>query len=349
MDPFNAKLIAAATGSMVTALTMTPFDVVKTRLQTQAPVPREPLFPNPPPDTCCQPAGQPCVNTSNNGKTTRMNTSRSLSSLARPVTQELGVCVWHDGTMQRERVTGFFDAARHVWRAEGIRGLWKGAGTSLAIGMPSATAYMLTYDHLLRVTLPPLLPASIVPLFAGVIARSSITAIVSPLELLRTNLQSTPVSAANPHTLRSVTTSLSRLVTSQGVHSLWRGLVPSLWRDVPFSGIYWATYEGLKKRMMRRGHEGATLAFFCGATSGMTAALLTSPFDVLKTRRQAIVMSETAPRGLSTVAVMSNIIRTEGTSALFAGLAPRMAKIAPACGIMIACFEGIGKALARPE
>ncbi|TRM66161.1 mitochondrial carrier domain-containing protein [Schizophyllum amplum] len=343
MDPFNAKLIAAATGSMVTALTMTPFDVVKTRLQTQAPLPRPPLFPNPPADTCCQPAGAPCVN-----KSANKPFSRNMSSLARTTTEELGVCVWHDGRMQTERVTGFYDAARHVWRAEGVRGLWKGAGTSLLIGMPSATAYMLTYDHLLRIVLPPLLPASMVPLTAGIIARSSITSIVSPLELLRTNLQSTPISTANPHTLRSVTTSLRQLVGSQGVRSLWRGLVPTLWRDVPFSGIYWATYERLKAQLARTGQEGASVAFFCGATSGMTAALITSPFDVLKTRRQALVMSETASKRVSTAQVLSNIIRTEGPGALFAGLTPRMAKIAPACGIMIACFEGIGKALARP-
>ena len=32
-----------------------------------------------------------------------------------------------------ERVNGFFDAIRHVWRAEGIPGLWKGAGTTLYV------------------------------------------------------------------------------------------------------------------------------------------------------------------------------------------------------------------------
>jgi hypothetical protein len=32
-----------------------------------------------------------------------------------------------------ERVNGFLDAVRHVWRAEGSRGLWKGVGTSLYV------------------------------------------------------------------------------------------------------------------------------------------------------------------------------------------------------------------------
>jgi solute carrier family 25, member 39/40 len=41
------------------------------------------------------------------------------------------VCVWDHGVFRTERVNGFFDAVKHVWRAEGIPGLWKGAGTTL--------------------------------------------------------------------------------------------------------------------------------------------------------------------------------------------------------------------------
>jgi hypothetical protein len=39
------------------------------------------------------------------------------------------------------------------------------------------------------------------------------------------------------------------------------------------------------------------------------------------------------------MALLTRIVRTEGSSALFAGNIPRIAKIAPACGIMIACYE----------
>ncbi|KAF9270276.1 mitochondrial carrier [Marasmius fiardii PR-910] len=333
MHPFNAKLVAAASGSAMTALTMTPFDVVKTRLQTQRPA-TEPLFPRPPPNTCCRPGQLPCV--------------RNMSSYARTLAEEEVVCVWENGIFKTQRVNGFADAIRHVVRAEGIRGLWKGAGTTIVIGVPSSTSYMLTYDHLLNVILPPLLPSSLVPLTSGIVARTAISTIVSPLELIRTNLQSTPLSAENPHTLRSVLISIGGLARSQGWSSLWRGLGPTLWRDVPFSGIYWAGYESCKKTFARFRREGTWVAFVSGAVSGTSAALVTSPLDVIKTRRQALVMSSVNTHTTSSLQLIKQIIRTEGAPALFAGLTPRIAKIAPACGIMIACFEGIGKFLSKP-
>ncbi|KIK94912.1 hypothetical protein PAXRUDRAFT_827523 [Paxillus rubicundulus Ve08.2h10] len=316
----------------MTALTMTPFDVVKTRLQTQ---PKKPLLSHPPPNKCCQPSSMPCV--------------RNMSSFARPFTAEEVVCVYDHGVLRKERVNGFLDAVRHVVRAEGIRGLWKGAGTSLLIGVPSSTVYMLTYDHLLRNVLPPLVPApTLLPLFAGITARTCLTSLLSPLELVRTNLQSTPKSPDQPHTLPSVLRSIRTVVREQGIVFLWRGLGPTLWRDVPFSGIYWAGYEAWKRHFESLGKSGVYVSFASGAISGTTASLLTSPFDVLKTRRQALLMQGAMPsRTTATIPLCLRIVQTEGISALYAGMLPRTAKIAPACGIMIACFEGVGKFLAK--
>lgn len=115
-------------------LLVTPFDVVKTRLQTQ-PVRRSPLFPHPPPNVCCQPANIPCVR--------RMSTAALPRSLEGDV-----VCVWEHGMFRTERVTGFLDAVRHVWRVEGISGLWKGAGTSLCVVISAPSFSSVTIDIL---------------------------------------------------------------------------------------------------------------------------------------------------------------------------------------------------------
>ena len=145
MEPFQAKLAAAATGSTLTALTsfvlclvsnkhilnsyqcstVTPFDVVKTRLQTQPPRTQGVPHVNAHPSVCCQPTSVPCVR-----DVPPAVRARAMSTFAHTVPQEL-VCIWDRGVFRTERVNGFYDAVRHVWRAEGIRGLWKGTGTTL--------------------------------------------------------------------------------------------------------------------------------------------------------------------------------------------------------------------------
>lgn len=203
------------------------------------------------------------------------------------------------------------------------------------IAVPSQTAYMLTYDALLNNVLP---HSSCTPLVAGMLARATVSSITSPLELLRTRLQSTPASPLNPHTLKSTLIGIQSMVQTSGIRSLWLGLSSTLWRDVPFSGIYWIGYENGRAALRRRGYEGPAAAFASGATSGTVAALFTSPFDVLKTRKQAYLQTKSSG-SMSTLAVSIRVVRAEGYQALFAGLTPRLAKIAPACGIMISCYE----------
>lgn len=62
----------------------------------------------------------------------------------------------------------------------------------------------------------------------------------------------------------------------EGIRLLWRGLGPTLWRDVPFSAVYWLGYEVIKQRI-KQFDQRSTLsmanefqyAFIAGATSGM--------------------------------------------------------------------------------
>jgi len=57
-------------------------------------------------------------------------------------------------------------------------------------------------------------------------------------------------------------------------------------------------------------------------------------------------MQDTA-RGTGTMAIVKEILRNEGWRALFAGVQPRIAKIAPACGIMIASYESVARLVSR--
>ena len=137
-----------------------------------------------------------------------------------------------------------------------------------------------------------------------------------------------------------------------GPRLLFRGLVPSLWKDVPFSAIYWLGYERAKDNLRTwmgidsiEPHELRTtfrISFMSGACSGALAATLTTPFDVIKTRQQAFIFNRHAAVP-STLITGQQILSEAGPRGLFAGLGPRLAKVSPACAIMIGSYEA-GKA-----
>ena len=83
----------------------------------------------------------------------------------------------------------------------------------------------------------------------------------------------------NAGLFRGVSQGIVAMVRSEGVLSLWRGLAPTLWRDVPFSAIYWMGYENIKKRLVAWDSvrqdpvlNEFEVAFASGAISGMVSA-----------------------------------------------------------------------------
>jgi solute carrier family 25 protein 39/40 len=112
---------------------------------------------------------------------------------------------------------------------------------------------------------------------------------------------------------------------------IFRGLIPTLLRDVPFSGIYWVSYESIKTQLLRLDPTSKninTSTFLSGALSGILAAGLTTPFDVIKTRIQ---ISEGKV----------NLREVVGRGRLFSGIGPRVARVAPACAVMIWAYEAV--------
>eukprot|EP00069_Balaena_mysticetus_P008418 bmy_19659T0 len=140
---------------------------------------------------------------------------------------------------------------------------------------------------------------------------------------------------------------VSKKVSEDGWISLWRGWAPTVLRDVPFSAMYWYNYEVLKKWLCAKSglcEPTFMINFTSGALSGSFAAVVTLPFDVVKTQKQTqlwIYESRkiSMPLQMSTWAIMKNIVAKNGFSGLFTGLIPRLIKIAPACAVMISTYE----------
>eukprot|EP00158_Paraphelidium_tribonemae_P002138 Partr_v1_DN25144_c0_g1_i1_m76838 putative Solute carrier family 25 member len=166
------------------------------------------------------------------------------------------------------------------------RSMWKGLTPTVALMIPSSSLYIILYESTRDFLVTPstsslasdnLLTGSAV---AGLFARSLTVAITSPLELLRTRSQQTGNESTST---RAIIQSLSSMVRQRGLRYLWTGLVPTIWRDVPFSAVYWSGYEFGVREMDRIIESGGGIlkyhwqsAFIAGGISGMFASLLTA-------------------------------------------------------------------------
>ncbi len=226
-----------------------------------------------------------------------------------------------------------------IVRAEGVSSLWSGLPPTLVMSVPMVVLYFSTYEEVKRLfNYDPIKnPNPMLPILSGAIARFLAVSFVSPIEMIRTKMQSEKLKYSE------ITQAVKFSINNHGVKSLYRGLVPTLWRDVPFSMIYWFSYESSKTFFMKHRNQSkidTSIAFFCGFMSGALSATITCPLDVVKTFRQ-IQLGEldTSKRPRKTFDIIMDISKKKGAGGLYAGLVPRVVKVSTSCGIMISCFE----------
>jgi len=288
---------------------------------------------------------------------------------------------------ERRTINSTFDGLKKIARNEGLWTLWRGLSPTLVMAVPANIIYFTGYDWLRYNPISPIRAISndrYNPLISGSFARILAALAVSPIEMFRTRMQS--ASSGTTGVFRETMMGMHKMTQTQGYTSLWRGLTLTMWRDVPFSALYWWSYEGLRNTI-RNTRGGGTSnfiptveqqsakkeeshttvfvdSFVAGSVAGAAAAFITTPFDVGKTRQQVYrhagddalstvqVAKEAAKKGkfvpeeLSMPRFLNHIRVEEGFNGLFRGWIPRTLKVAPACAIMISSYE-MGKQWAK--
>ncbi|KAJ5605478.1 Mitochondrial substrate/solute carrier [Penicillium lagena] len=379
----SQRMVSASCGNILTGLLVTPLDVVRVRLQSQSQVYNTSPYTshttqtlkNLPPNlgitACCREVFW----IGDNASICMLGPQAgAVGSHTHPAID----CAVEE--TQRKTFTSTFDGLRKIARNEGARALWRGLSATLMMGIPANVIYFAGYDWLRADDRSPIkqhISDVYAPLVAGSIARVGAASAISPIEMFRTRLQATPGHGAGH--FRATLQGLHQMTLAKGYSSLWRGLTLTMWRDVPFSGLYWWGYEKMKETLVATRPYTPHLpgsdpepysatsdflnSFVSGAVSGSIAAFVTTPFDVGKTRQQVyrhmddhvppgVVNSTPAPprtlipEQLSLPRFLLHIFREEGTAGLFRGWFARCLKVAPACAIMISTYE-LGKRMAR--
>eukprot|EP00656_Telonema_subtile_P015584 TRINITY_DN18194_c0_g1_i1.p1 TRINITY_DN18194_c0_g1~~TRINITY_DN18194_c0_g1_i1.p1 ORF type:complete len:299 (-),score=66.55 TRINITY_DN18194_c0_g1_i1:20-916(-) len=185
-----------------------------------------------------------------------------------------------------------------IFTKEGPRGFYNGLTPALlgnctswglylflyqAIKERVSTAYGTTHDDL------PAMPRFLCGVGAGVIT----TSFTNPIWLVKTRLQLQqargPVVGGDQYLYRGTLDAFRKIVKSDGVVGLWRGIGPALLL-VSHGSIQFTIYDELKIMLSRRSEQqlSSVEAFACGAMSKVCAQTVTYPTQLIKTRMQDV-------------------------------------------------------------
>ena len=153
-----------------------------------------------------------------------------------------------------------------------------------------------------------------------------------PMEATKIRLVTDPLYAS------STLGALRRVISENGIHSLWQGVAPILVRQVPYTVAKLAGYEVISQRLRN--------PLAAGVLAGSAAAVVSQPGDVVLARlcggsAQARLTGVCALEDASVGAVLASIT---SPMQLFVGLYPRACMCAVVCASQFFLYEAL-----RPE
>jgi len=224
-----------------------------------------------------------------------------------------------------------FSTLRIVIANESVTGLWKGITPSITRTVPGVGLYFASLHALKTTHLGSTAekPSPMQAIYLGMTARTIAGCAMIPITVLKTRFES------GHFNYTKMSSALIDIYSHEGFRGLSCGLVPTLARDAPYSGLYLMFYTQLKQfvenknqfftgispgiNLKTNGYIASLTHFSCGITAGLLASLVTHPADVVKTRMQL------EPIKYPTVLrACKQILHSNGPNGFLAGLAPRM-------------------------
>jgi solute carrier family 25, member 38 len=190
-------------------------------------------------------------------------------------------------------------ALQHVLATRGYRGLWCGLVPTIwrvGVGMGVYFYGLSALGAAPRNSSSPAQKpstSSLALFSSGFISRAMASFAVHPLTVIKTRFE-----AGDRSFGQGVIRNLIGIArTEQGVRGLFRGIVPTMLRDAPFSGIYVLLYTRILLLVNPPSTDGGSagvgsvlprpvITFMTGILAGTLGTVITNPADLVRTRMQ---------------------------------------------------------------
>ncbi|EXJ73573.1 uncharacterized protein A1O5_03334 [Cladophialophora psammophila CBS 110553] len=214
-----------------------------------------------------------------------------------------------------------------IFQTEGVLGFYSGISASLLRQLTYATVRFGLYEEMKQ-------RASSNPSFPLLVAMASVSGFAGGVagnfaDVLNVRMQHD--SALPAHARRNykhAVDGMVRMAREEGLRGWFRGWVPNSSRAAVQTASQLASYD-VAKRLLRQytplGDDTLPTQLTASFLAGITAATVTSPIDVIKTR----VMSATGTQQPGIVEIIKTVSRNEGPRWMFKGWLPSFLRLGP--------------------
>jgi solute carrier family 25, member 38 len=311
----SSSFIGGATAGLVSSATLQPFEVIKTRMQTQ----------------------NVLTTTTTTTRTVSSSSSGSNSSTITTAKIQQGGIKF---TAHANNANNVFSTAIKVVQQQGFLALWSGVSASCIRTTCGAGLYFLVLDKMQKEMKQWTQKEgnNLTQFEKGMIAT-----LLNPITVVKTRLEY----GGGPEYKRSVGKMLVDISRKEGMRGLFSGLAPTIMRDAPFSGLnlllFMKAREFTATLAEKQNREvSAYDTVLCGAFAGGFATFLTQPPDVLRTRLQ---IQRNLDRNIKPTVTFRTILAERGIRGLYVGAVPRIARRTFQQAITWSLFEFVSRQL----
>lgn len=258
----------------------------------------------------------------------------------------------------------------NILRKEGIPGLYKGFTTSLMGTIPARALYMstleITKSNVTKLAtrvggMSEPAAAAVANAAAGLTASVAAQLVWTPIDVVSQRLMVQGGQGGLATNYRGGMDAFRTIVRMDGVQGLYRGFGMSVLTYAPSNALWWASYCVTQRSLwMSLGYHGSngelcvpSSAMLVGvqgvsaACAGGVAALVTTPFDTIKTRLQ--VLEVDGGRRPTVGQTLKTLVNEGGWKACYRGLGPRWASMSMSATTMITTYEFLKRLSAKPQ
>jgi len=246
--------------------------------------------------------------------------------------------------------TGMVSCFRETLVTDGIaRGLYAGTVPALVSNVAENSVLFLCYGlcqkFMQKVTNTPRVEdlSTLSNATAGFLGSFFSSIAICPTELVKCKLQAMYEKNKQERALGKKVERMgpmklvAQIFKHEGAAGFFKGLVPTLAREMPGYFFFFGGYEGTRELLRHpdqtKDDIGLWKTMVAGAVGGIIFWTVTYPVDVAKSRIQ--VNSSNEYLG----SLIVNIARNEGFGALYSGLSPTLLRTIPATATLFATYE----------